>query len=194
MILTLGNPYLLSAHTINLGMATKSKQLWPQSSRENLLGRVACFSLNHTCGLGWKFSFRLVYSCTFFDDFFKMPHFGNAPFPNEILGLQLPLGSVLRNALFLTSIYNCLSLVLISGPLGSLFTPTVIGKGSRLPLFFIRFRVNPGPQGQRIGSSVNKTSLTWKIFHLDSIKMFGSWLMPIDKVVLIQITCSNHFS
>ena len=120
MILTLGNPYLLSAHTINLGMATESKQLWPQSSRENLLSRAACFSLSHTCGLGWEFSFRLVYSCTFFDDFFKMPHFENAPFSNEILGLQLPLGSVFSKRLFLTSIYNCLSLVLISSPLGSL--------------------------------------------------------------------------
>ena len=115
--------------------------------------------LDNACGLGWKSSFRLVYGCTFFDDFFKMPHFENAPFPNEILGLQLPLGSVFRNALFLTSIYNCLSLVLISSLLGSLHTPTVIGKGSRLPLFFIRFRVNPGPQGQSTGNSVDKTFL-----------------------------------
>ena len=88
-----------------------------------------------------------------------MPHFENAPFSNEILGLQLPLGSVFSKRLFLTSIYNCPSLVLISSPLGSLLTPTVIGKGSRLPLFFIRFRVNPGPQGQRTGSSVDKTFL-----------------------------------
>ena len=146
-------PYHQFGHGNQIETAMTSK-LQGKSPRQGSL-----LLLDHTCGLGWKFSFRLVYSCMFFDDFFKMPHFENAPFPNEILGLQLPLGSVFRNALFLTSIYNCLSLVLISSPLGSLLTPTVIGKGSRLPLFFIRFRVNPGPQGQKTGSSVDKTFL-----------------------------------
>ena len=155
---TLGNPFVVCpyhqfGHGNQIETAMTSK-LQGKSPRQGSLLLLTILVI-----LDGNSHFVLFIAVLFSMTFFKMPHFGNAPFPNEILGLQLPLGSVLRNALFLTSIYNCLSLVLISSPLGSLLTPTVIGKGSRLPLFFIRFRVNPGPQGQRTGSSADKTFL-----------------------------------
>ena len=77
--------------------------------------------------------------------------------------------------------------MLTSGPFGSLHTPTVIGKGSRLPFLFIRLRVDSELQGQSIGSSVDNTLLVRKNIpiKLNQVPKCSNLMELIDKVMQI---------